>query len=132
MNIKKQILNFKCMICKQKSIDNFVMGGVTYDYCGYEYCKKRKKNNTLTLVDKANVLTYAHDLWRRVFVEVGEKYSDIKKEYYVGAVIGREEACPILICSPEGGVEIEEVAAKTPEKILKAIKGKGLFPDKSA
>ncbi|CAI8011555.1 3-isopropylmalate dehydrogenase [Geodia barretti] len=29
----------------------------------------------------ANVLTYAHDLWRRVFDEVGEDYPDIKKEY---------------------------------------------------
>lgn len=44
---------------------------------------------------------------------------DIEKEYYIGAVIDRERAEPILICSPEGGMEIEEVAEKTPEKILK-------------
>lgn len=44
---------------------------------------------------------------------------DIKKEYYIGAIIDREKAEPILIASPEGGVEIEEVAEKTPEKILK-------------
>jgi succinyl-CoA synthetase beta subunit len=44
---------------------------------------------------------------------------DIKKEYYLGAVIDRENAVPILIASPEGGVEIEEVAAKHPDKILK-------------
>ncbi len=44
---------------------------------------------------------------------------DIKKEYYLGAVIDRENAVPILIASPEGGVEIEEVAAKSPDKILK-------------
>lgn len=44
---------------------------------------------------------------------------DIKKEYYLGAVIDRERAEPILIASPEGGMEIEEVAAKHPEKILK-------------
>lgn len=44
---------------------------------------------------------------------------DIKKEYYIGCVIDREQARPLLIASPEGGVEIEEVAAKTPEKILK-------------
>ncbi|MES2345425.1 MAG: ADP-forming succinate--CoA ligase subunit beta [Chlamydiota bacterium] len=43
---------------------------------------------------------------------------DIKKEYYIGAVIDRKNAKPILIASPEGGVEIEEVAEKTPEKIL--------------
>lgn len=44
---------------------------------------------------------------------------DIKKEYYLGAVIDRERAVPILIASPEGGMEIEEVAEKHPEKILK-------------
>lgn len=43
---------------------------------------------------------------------------DIKKEYYLGAIIDRENAQPILIASPEGGIEIEEVAEKTPEKIL--------------
>jgi len=44
---------------------------------------------------------------------------DIAKEYYLGAIIDRENAVPILIASPEGGMEIEEVAEKTPEKILK-------------
>jgi len=53
----------------------------------YELTRKRNKNNTLTLCDKANVLTYAHDLWRRTFAEVGEEYPDIKKEYaFVDAV----------------------------------------------
>ena len=47
----------------------------------YELTQKRNKENTLTLCDKANVLTYAHDLWRRVFDEVGENYPDVKKEY---------------------------------------------------
>lgn len=41
------------------------------------------------------------------------------KEYYLGAIIDRHLGRAILIASPEGGVEIEEVAAKTPEKILK-------------
>ncbi|NGX51393.1 MAG: Succinyl-CoA ligase [ADP-forming] subunit beta [Chlamydiae bacterium] len=44
---------------------------------------------------------------------------DISKEYYLGAIIDREHAMAILIASPEGGVEIEEVAEKSPEKILK-------------
>lgn len=43
---------------------------------------------------------------------------DIKKEYYIGAIIDRKHAMPVLICSPEGGMEIEVVAEKTPEKIL--------------
>jgi succinyl-CoA synthetase beta subunit len=41
------------------------------------------------------------------------------KEFYLGAVIDREKAEGILIASPEGGMEIEEVAEKHPEKILK-------------
>ncbi len=44
---------------------------------------------------------------------------DIAKEYYIGALIDRERAVPILIASPEGGMDIEEVAHKWPEKILK-------------
>lgn len=44
---------------------------------------------------------------------------DIQKEYYLGAVIDRDKARPVLIASREGGMEIEEVAEKTPEKILK-------------
>lgn len=43
---------------------------------------------------------------------------DIKKEYYIGAIIDREKARPVLIASPEGGMEIEEIAVKSPEKIL--------------
>lgn len=44
---------------------------------------------------------------------------DIAKEYYLGAVIDRENGRPILIASPEGGMEIEEIAVKSPDKILK-------------
>ncbi|GAB4314026.1 MAG: 3-isopropylmalate dehydrogenase [Candidatus Sumerlaeia bacterium] len=48
----------------------------------FETCRKRKKNNTLTLVGKTNVLTYAFDLWERAFHEIGEKdYPDIKRDY---------------------------------------------------
>lgn len=45
--------------------------------------------------------------------------TDYKKEYYIGAVIDRRSAQAVMIASPEGGMEIEEVAAKSPEKILK-------------
>lgn len=44
---------------------------------------------------------------------------EIGKEYYLGAVVDRSRATPLLIASPEGGVEIEEIAHKAPEKILK-------------
>jgi succinyl-CoA synthetase beta subunit len=55
-------------------------------------------------------------LVRRLWVERG---SAIEKEYYLGIVIDRERQLPVVIASSEGGMEIEVVAAKTPEKILK-------------
>jgi succinyl-CoA synthetase beta subunit len=56
-------------------------------------------------------------LVRRLWVEQG---SAIEKEYYLGLVVDRESRRPVLMASSEGGMEIEEVAAKHPEKILKA------------
>jgi succinyl-CoA synthetase beta subunit len=44
---------------------------------------------------------------------------DLKQEYYLGATIDRQNGVATLIASPEGGVEIEEVAATSPERILK-------------
>lgn len=45
--------------------------------------------------------------------------SDIKKEYYLGIVLDRSKECNVIMASTEGGVEIEKVAAETPEKIVK-------------
>jgi succinyl-CoA synthetase beta subunit len=53
---------------------------------------------------------------QQVFVEAG---CDIARELYLGIVLDRSVGLPVLMVSSEGGVNIEEVAAKTPEKILK-------------
>jgi len=53
---------------------------------------------------------------RRVLVEQG---CDIGRELYLGLVIDRGRGWPTLMASTEGGVEIEEIAARTPEKILR-------------
>lgn len=55
---------------------------------------------------------------KRLLIEEG---CDIKKEYYVGLVLDRKTSRVVLMASEEGGTEIEEVAAKTPEKIFKEI-----------
>jgi 3-isopropylmalate dehydrogenase len=48
----------------------------------FEYTRKRKKANTLTLCGKTNVLTYVYDLWERAFHEMGKRdYPDIKRDY---------------------------------------------------
>ncbi len=53
----------------------------------YELTRKRSRKRKLTLCDKANVLTYGHDLWQRVFREVGAEYPDIEQDHaYVDAV----------------------------------------------
>jgi len=44
---------------------------------------------------------------------------DIKKELYVAVLLDRADSRPLIMASTEGGVDIEEVAAKTPEKIVK-------------
>jgi 3-isopropylmalate dehydrogenase len=47
----------------------------------FNFCQKRGKKRKLTLCGKTNVLTYAHDLWQRVFDEVSKEYPDIKIDY---------------------------------------------------
>src|SRR5262245_1240287 len=55
---------------------------------------------------------------RRLLIEEG---ADIKKELYVGMVVDRGTQKVALMASTEGGMDIEEVAAKTPEKITKVF-----------
>ncbi|MGV3626754.1 MAG: ADP-forming succinate--CoA ligase subunit beta, partial [Betaproteobacteria bacterium] len=55
---------------------------------------------------------------RRLLIEEG---ADIKKELYVGLVIDRGTQRAVLMASSEGGMDIEEVAAHTPEKIHKVV-----------
>jgi succinyl-CoA synthetase beta subunit len=52
----------------------------------------------------------------KVYIEEG---ADIAKEYYLGMVLDRSLEMPVMMASTEGGMEIEEVAAKSPEKIIK-------------
>ena len=62
----------------------------------FDYCRKRNKGKKLTLCGKTNVLTYAFDLWERVFHEVGQEYPDIEKDYaHVDAV------CMWMVKNPE-------------------------------
>ncbi len=55
---------------------------------------------------------------RKVLIEQG---LNIDRELYLGMVLDRAQSRIAVICSSEGGVEIEEVAAKNPEKILKEL-----------
>ncbi len=63
----------------------------------FEYTRKRDREKKLTLCGKTNVLTYAFDLWERVFHEVGENdYPEIDRDYaHVDAI------CMWMVKNPE-------------------------------
>ena len=62
----------------------------------FEHCHKKNRKKKLTLCGKTNVLTYAFDLWERVFDQVGDTYPDIEKDYaHVDAI------CMWMIKNPE-------------------------------
>jgi succinyl-CoA synthetase beta subunit len=64
---------------------------------------------------------------QKVLIEEG---LDIRRELYLGIVIDRQTGGPVFMASASGGMDIEEVAAKTPELILKEYiqPGMGLQP----
>ena len=55
---------------------------------------------------------------RQVYIEAG---SQIAKEYYLAMLLDRENAGVSVMFSTEGGMDIEEVADKTPEKIITTV-----------
>jgi len=62
----------------------------------FEYCRKRNNRKKLTLCGKTNVLTYAFDLWERVFRECGKDYPDVETDYaHVDAI------CMWMVKNPE-------------------------------
>jgi len=60
---------------------------------------------------------------KRLLIEQG---MNIEKEMYVGITLDRAQSRNVVMVSTEGGVEIEKVAAETPEKILKAAVDPGI------
>lgn len=62
----------------------------------FELTKKRAKNNKLTLCGKTNVLTYASDLWQRVFNETAKDFPTVKGDY-----VNVDAVCMWLIKNPE-------------------------------
>jgi 3-isopropylmalate dehydrogenase len=62
----------------------------------FEICRRRNKRKKLTLCGKTNVLTYAFDLWERVFYEVAKEYPEVQTDYaHVDAT------CMWMIKNPE-------------------------------
>ncbi|MGQ9507769.1 MAG: 3-isopropylmalate dehydrogenase [Thermodesulfobacteriota bacterium] len=62
----------------------------------FDYCRKRNKERKVTLCGKTNVLTYAFDLWERVFNEVSKEFEEIETNYaHVDAI------CMWMVKNPE-------------------------------
>lgn len=82
-------------------------GGVKL--AGDEAEAREHATNILGLDIKGHIV---HTLWI-------EKASDIETEYYASVLLDRSAKKPLVMFSLEGGVDIEEVAEKTPEKLIK-------------
>lgn len=62
----------------------------------FELARRRNKKRRVTLVDKSNVLTYGHELWKRTFEELAKEYPDIEADHaYVDA------CCMWMVKNPE-------------------------------
>src|SRR5947209_1859382 len=91
------------------------------DFGGVKYLTKRDE------VQSVAEVMFKYPLVTKQTGEEGQKVSkvlvqeaaDIAREVYLGMVLDRERGVPVMMASAEGGVEIEEVAARSPEKILK-------------
>src|SRR5438128_7865606 len=92
------------------------------DFGGVKFVKSRDE------VAKVAEVMFKYPLVTKQTGEQGQRVSkvlvqeaaDIAREVYLGMVVDRALGLPVLMACAEGGVEIEEVAARSPEKILKA------------
>lgn len=101
--------NTECLYCgiggflKKGTIDEVAIQQAVYTRKGTQRCiryafelAKTRPRKKLTLCDKSNVLTYGHDLWQRVFKEVGQEYKDVEQNTaYVDAT------CMWMVKNPE-------------------------------
>lgn len=91
------------------------------DFGGVKFIKTRDE------VGKVADVMFKYPLVTKQTGEMGQKVSkvlvqeaaDIAREIYLGMVVDRGIGLPVVMACAEGGVEIEEVAARSPEKILK-------------
>tara|TARA_B110000259_G_scaffold105057_1_gene120666 strand:- start:346 stop:1317 length:972 start_codon:yes stop_codon:yes gene_type:complete len=91
--------------------------------------KDEAKENALKMFGKTLVTKQTGPVGKvvnRLYIEEG---CDIKKEYYISILVDRSTSSISIIASTEGGMEIEEVAEKQPEKIITInVKGEKDLP----
>jgi len=88
---------------------------------GVKVCKSPEEAAEFArgLLGKTLVTHQTGPAGREVKRLLAEPASDIAREFYLGMVVDRATSWPAMMASSEGGVEIEEVAARSPEKILR-------------
>lgn len=91
------------------------------DYGGVKFITRREEVAPIasTMFQYPLVTKQTGPEGQRVGRVLVQSAADISREIYAGVVLDRALGVPILMGCAEGGVEIEEVAARTPEKILK-------------
>jgi succinyl-CoA synthetase beta subunit len=91
------------------------------DFGGVKFVKTREEVGTVAeVMFKYPLVTkQTGAAGQRVSKILVQAAADIAREVYLGMVLDRALAMPVLMACAEGGVEIEEVAARSPEKILK-------------
>ena len=90
---------------------------------GVKFCKSKAdaKEMAANMLGNTLVTIQTGPAGRKVQTVYFTVASDIKKEYYLAILLDRASSRPVIVASTEGGVEIEEVAKKTPEKIHKIL-----------
>lgn len=69
--------------------------------------------------EAASRILSSHIKGERVRQVLVQEALEIKEEYYLGITVDRSHRCPVVMASPSGGVQIEEVAKLTPQSIFK-------------
>ena len=91
------------------------------DFGGVKLVKSREETKQVTEVmfNYPLVTKQTGESGQKVSKVLVQEAAEIQREIYLGMVLDRAAGVPILMACAEGGVDIEEVAAHTPEKILK-------------
>jgi succinyl-CoA synthetase beta subunit len=90
---------------------------------GVKFCKTKADAKDIAgrMINNTLVTLQTGPAGRKVQTVYFTVASDIKKEYYLAILLDRATSRPVIVASTEGGVEIEEVAHETPEKIFKVF-----------
>ena len=102
------------------------------DFGGVKFIKSRDEVGAVaeTMLQFALVTKQTGEAGQKVAKILVQEAADIAREIYLGMVVDRAIGLPVVMACAEGGVEIEEVAARSPEKILKVAvdPGAGMLP----